>query len=77
MTLNETAGLVVSVVSIIAALAGGVRWLVKHYLAELRPNGGESLKDKVNKLEEQHKSLSDKIDQMYSVLLEHVARNRD
>jgi hypothetical protein len=29
----------------------GVKHLTKHYLSELKPNGGSSLKDKVNGLE--------------------------
>jgi hypothetical protein len=37
----------------VAAVALGVKWLVKHYLAELKPNGGSSLKDSVSRLEVQ------------------------
>jgi len=51
MTLSDWAGLAVSVVTLISALAMGVRHLVKHYLSELKPNGGSSIKDKVNHLE--------------------------
>jgi hypothetical protein len=32
---------------------------VKHYLNELKPNGGSSLKDKVNQLEEKVELLTD------------------
>ena len=28
-----------------------VRWLVKHYLSELVPNSGTSIKDQINRLE--------------------------
>jgi hypothetical protein len=28
-----------------------VRWLVKHYLSELKTNGGSSLRDQVDRLE--------------------------
>ena len=51
MTPANWAGLIVSIIAIIAAFASAVRWLVKHYLYELRPNGGGSLKDQVNRLE--------------------------
>jgi hypothetical protein len=51
MTLSDWAGLAVSVVTLVSALAMGVRHLVKHYLSELKPNGGSSIKDKVNHLE--------------------------
>jgi hypothetical protein len=53
MTPANWAGLIVSVIAIVSAFAGSVRWLVKHYLAELKPNGGSSLKDSVNRLEAQ------------------------
>ena len=51
MTPTEWAGLAVAIITLITAFAGLVRWLVKHYLTELKPNGGSSLKDKVNALE--------------------------
>jgi hypothetical protein len=35
--------------------------MVKHYLYELRPNGGSSLKDKVNLLEEKVELLTELI----------------
>jgi hypothetical protein len=49
---TEWAGLAVAIVTLVTAFAGLVRWLVKHYLTELKPNGGSSIKDKVNVLEE-------------------------
>jgi hypothetical protein len=53
MTPANWAGLIVSIIAIVSGFAGAVRWLVKHYLAELKPNGGSSLKDSVNRLEAQ------------------------
>jgi len=52
MTPNEWAGLAVAITTLVGALAMTVRHLVKYYLSELRPNGGSSLKDKVNQLDE-------------------------
>jgi hypothetical protein len=45
------AALAVAVISIVTGFAGSVRWLVKHYLAELKPNGGSSMNDRLNRLE--------------------------
>jgi hypothetical protein len=59
MTPADWAGLAVAVTTIVAAFAASVRWLVKHYLYELRPNGGASLKDKVNALEHKVEMLTD------------------
>jgi len=77
MDVYQILGLVISISSIITVTAAGVRWLVKHYFdeikAELKPNGGSSIKDQVNRLEQDHKVMSNKIDQMYTILLDHVA----
>jgi hypothetical protein len=53
------AALAVSVMTIIVGFASLVRWLVKHYLYELKPNGGSSLKDKINNLEVQVELLTE------------------
>jgi len=59
MNPNEWAGLAVAATTLVAALAMTVRHLVKHYLSELRPNGGSSVKDKINLLEEKVEFLTD------------------
>ena len=47
MTPENWAGLIVSVITIITSFVVMIKWLVKHYLVELKPNGGGSLNDKV------------------------------
>jgi hypothetical protein len=51
MSTNEWAGVAVAVTTIVASFAGSVRWLVKHYLTELKPNHGSSLRDSIDRLE--------------------------
>ena len=63
MTATEWAGLAVAIMTLTAGFAGFIRWLVKHYLYELKPNGGGSVKDQVNRLEE-------RVDQIYLLLCE-------
>jgi hypothetical protein len=63
MTPTEWAGVAVAVTTLVTAFAGLVRWLVKHYLTELKPNGGSSIKDKVNSLEEKVDFLTDLVKQ--------------
>ena len=41
----------VSVLTIIGGFVGAVKWLVKHYLNELKPNSGSSVKDSITRLE--------------------------
>jgi len=57
MTPANWAGLIVSIIAIITALAGAVRWLVKHYLYELKPNSGSSMRDSINRLETQVETI--------------------
>jgi hypothetical protein len=63
MTAANWAGLIVSIIVIVSAFAGSVRWLVKHYLYELKPNSGSSLKDSVIRLEE-------KVEILYQILIQ-------
>ena len=58
----DWAALLVSIITIIGAFAATVRFLVKHYLSELKPNGGSSLKDRVTNLEA-------RVNQIYYMLL--------
>lgn len=57
MSVQDWLGLTLTALSIVALVAGGIKWLVKHYLSELRPNSGSSLKDQVNRLEERVNSI--------------------
>jgi hypothetical protein len=59
MTPANWAGLIVSIIAIVSGFAGAVRWLVKHYLAELKPNGGSSMRDSINRLETQMQIVLD------------------
>jgi hypothetical protein len=65
MTPNEWAGLAVAGASLIGTLAITVRHLVKHYLSELRSNGGSSVKDQVNRLEEKVEFLTEFVIQAF------------
>ena len=51
--MNDWAALILAVISILGSFVFAVRWLVKHFLSELKPNGGTSLKDSVARLEAQ------------------------
>jgi len=61
MTPNDWAGIALAISTLIGSFALMVRWLVKHYLEELKPNGGSSVKDQVNRLEA-------RVDQIYILL---------
>lgn len=62
MSVNDWIAIGVGLTSLIAGFTGAIKWLVKHYLAELKPNGGSSLKDKVDRLET-------RVDEIYTLLI--------
>jgi hypothetical protein len=59
----DYATIAVAVMTILGGFVGAVRWLVKHYLSELKNNGGTSVKDQVERLES-------RVDQIYLLLCE-------
>jgi hypothetical protein len=63
MSATQWLGLAISICTLVAAFATSVRWLVKHYLYELKPNSGTSLKDSVIRLEE-------KVEILYQILIQ-------
>jgi hypothetical protein len=84
MTIQDWASLIVAILTIVSSIAFAIKWLVKHYLSELKPNSGSSLKDQVNRLEsalEDQRITSEnsrlrqesKLDKMYEILIKHIA----
>jgi hypothetical protein len=63
MQATDYATVAVAVITIIGGFVGAVKWMVKHYLNELKPNGGSSIKDSVKRLE-------DRIDDLYKLMAE-------
>jgi hypothetical protein len=43
--------------------------LIRDYLSELKPNGGSSVKDKVNDIDNKIKILESRLDQIYLLLI--------
>ena len=63
MQAQDYATIAVAVCTVVGAFATAVRWLVKHYLNELKPNSGSSLKDSVIRLEE-------KVEILYQIMIQ-------
>jgi hypothetical protein len=88
MTIQDWASLLVAILTIISSIALGIKWMVKHYLSELKTNGGSSVKDQINRLEirisqadadrkqmkEDHKIMKAKLDHMYDILIDYIAK---
>jgi hypothetical protein len=78
MTIQDWASLIVAILTIVSSIAFAIKWLVKHYLSELKPNGGSSVKDQINRLEtaledqridsiESRNRQESKLDDMYKI----------
>jgi hypothetical protein len=63
MQAQDYATVAVAVMTIIGGFVGAVKWMVKHYLNELKPNGGSSIKDSMNRMEQ-------RIDDLYKLIAE-------
>jgi hypothetical protein len=51
MTANDFVAIAVGVSALLTSLLLALRWVIKSYLAELKPNSGSSMKDQLTRLE--------------------------
>ena len=90
MNIQDWAGLVLTILSIVALLAGGIKFLVKHYFSELKPNSGSSMRDEVKSVWKEVKEIkmrqdeadvvrremNQKLDKMYMILLDYISSKK-
>jgi hypothetical protein len=62
MSPTEWAGFGAGVCAVLTSLLVGLRFLIKGWLNELRPNGGSSMKDQLTRLEQ-------RVDDLYSIIV--------
>jgi len=74
MSIPDWATTVSGAIALLAALWAAHRFitksLIKEYLSELKPNGGSSIKDKVNDIDKKVNKLESRIDQIYLLLID-------
>lgn len=89
MSVQDWAGLILTTLSIVALVAGGIKWLVKHYLSELKTNGGSSMRDEIKVTRKEielikdrqdeadilRREMNEKLDKMYIILLDYISHN--
>ena len=84
MTIQDWASLIVAILTIVSSIAFSIKWLVRHYLSELKPNSGSSMKDQISRLElaldeqridsiKSRDRQEKKLDEMYQILIKHIA----
>ncbi len=61
MSAVEIAAICAAITTVFTGFTLGLRFLVKGWLNELRPNGGSSIKDQINRLER-------RVDELFVIL---------
>ena len=85
MTVQDWASLIVAILTIVSSIGLSIKWMVKHYLSELKPNSGSSMKDQISRLEtaldeqrvdsiKSRDRQEKKLDEMYQILIDHIAK---
>ena len=68
MTPNELVAFGVGVCSIVGALLLALRWVIKSFLSELRPNSGSSIKDAINRIDDRSSRLEQRVDELFTLI---------
>lgn len=74
MSASEWAGFAVALMTLLGGFSAAVRWLVKHYLSELKPNSGSSMRDAVNTNTERLNRVEQRVDQIYLLLCKNESK---
>jgi hypothetical protein len=63
MSVQDITAIAVAVVTLLGGATAMMRFMIKHYLSELKPNGGSSVSDRITRVE-------DRVDDIYRLLCE-------
>ena len=76
MSIQDWSALAVALIAVLSGVYGLLRWLVKNWLNELKPNGGASVKDAVTRLDIEVKNQSTRIDDIHAMLRVLIERKK-
>ena len=68
MTPAEWAGFGAGVIAVLSGVLIGLRFLVKGWLNELRPNSGSSMKDAVDRIDQRSSRLEQRVDDLFVLI---------
>jgi len=68
MTPTEWAGFGAGVIAVLSSVLVGLRFIVKGWLNELRPNSGTSIKDAINRIDERSSRLEQRVDDLFLIM---------
>jgi hypothetical protein len=63
MSVQDITAIAVAVVTLLGGAIAMMKFMIKHYLSELKPNGGSSVSDRITRVE-------DRVDDIYRLLCE-------
>ena len=63
MSVQDITAIAVAVVTLLGGATAMMKFMIKHYLSELKPNGGSSVSDRITRVE-------DRVDDIYRLLCE-------
>jgi hypothetical protein len=68
MSAQDFAAIAVAIITVLGGVAAYVQFMIKHYLSELKPNSGTSLKDQVSRLEVKSSRLEARVETIIDLL---------
>ena len=68
MTPTEWAGFGAGVMAVLSGGLIGLRFLVRGWLNELRPNSGSSIKDAVDRIDQRSSRLEQRVDDLFVLI---------
>ena len=68
MTPGEWAGFGAGVIAVLSGVLVGLRFIVRGWLNELRPNSGTSIKDAINRIDERSSRLEQRVDDLFILI---------
>jgi hypothetical protein len=68
MTPTEWAGFGAGIVAVLSGGLIGLRFLVRGWLNELRPNSGSSMKDAVDRIDQRSSRLEQRVDDLFVLI---------
>jgi hypothetical protein len=63
MSVQDITAIAVAVVTLLGGATAMMKFMIKHYLSELKPNGGSSVSDRISRVE-------NRVDDIYRLLCE-------
>lgn len=85
MSIDAWIGVTSAEIGLLVAAVAGIKWLVNKYLSELKPNGGSSIHDKINKevipmlkeLREDQLNIKSQVDKLEGRFEQHVRETEE